>query len=226
MIDFTADRIRREVSALAVTPEIEAKIINILKDVFSTQVPLYPVEDIRDASFQLLIAIHARDSIFGPTFYSTDGAMLIRRRGYHALGSGALVDYILARFEKFPHLTGLRKILSVDEAVAAIEYMLQIATEYVDGVGGKSHIVVMKADGQIEEPVDWEIAEHENVHTRFEILGNHLMLDLFHANDSEFKAALREFRKEMSKLRRLKKGTDKKMADIEAWIALQSTNIK
>jgi hypothetical protein len=221
LADFAAHRILTEVSSLAFTTLIEQKIIEVLKDIFSTQVPLHPVRNIEEASFQLLIALHASDSFFGPNLYSTDGATLNKRPAYYALGSGALVDYILDKFGRSPKFMGLRKVLSIEEGTGAIEYMLQIAKEYVEGVGGKSQIVVMRADGTIDEKVHWEISENENVLTQFEILNNHLMLNLFHSSDTEFKVALKEFNKEVAKLRKQKKKTDKKIADFDAWIAAQ-----
>ena len=107
--------------------------------------------------------------------------------------------------------------MSYEDGILAAEYMLQLAKEYVDGVGGDSHIVTMLSNGAIMDKVAWEVSEEENLLKALSKISHELILSSMATrvmNDEDFGKQMREAGKKILELRARKKLSDKKLDDL------------
>jgi hypothetical protein len=183
-------------------------IESVLKDVFSTHVRLQPTRDPRDADFELLIGIKSANDTKA-RLYSTSGVALIEQMKYHACGSGSLVDYILAQTYHDPMFR--------EDAICSCLNLLTVAKEYVDGVGGDSHITVLLNNGTIIEKPAWEVSAEEGLTKTFTKNSTKLLLAALRTvsgTDEQFESALQSFNKEIHELRVKKKKSDEVINDL------------
>jgi 20S proteasome alpha/beta subunit len=131
---------------------------DILKEMAKEDVPMFPSDNSDDTDFRLLIGIRTPDGQ-GPYLYSARGITIVRREKFYSWGSGSVTDYILDQmyYDRMPQENGIAVLLS----------MLQIAKKYVSGVGGDSQILVLQADGKIEDKPSWEVSAEENIVSNF-----------------------------------------------------------
>lgn len=201
LCDYAMQRVTDEVRETTNQSEAIAKVQEVLSDIFKDHVP--PLQQIdADPNFELLIGIKAPKD-YMPVLYSTQGITAVRRDKYFCSGSGALTDYILDQIYLGQ--------MTTEDGIAAALHMLQVAKKYVAGVGGQSHVVVLKNDGTIEDKPSWEVSAEENIATEFGELTGILLLSLMRTRsgtEQVFSQLLREFGKQVRKLRKKKKKSD------------------
>jgi len=205
LCDYAMQRITDMVRSTTGMGEALTAIQNILIDIFKVHAPLLPVSDPMETDFRLLIGLRSPDLV-APYLYSTQGTTIVRRDKYFTWGSGSVTDYILDQMYSEP--------MSIEDGVAAVLYMLQIAKKYVSGVGGKSHISILKSDGQVDDKPPWEISEEENIATNFSQATGTLLLSLLRTRsgtETSFKNHLKMFGKNIRHLRKNKKASDRFM---------------
>lgn len=210
LADYATQRIISEVGCLATLSEVERKIAEILREIFSINVPLHPVARPQDAAFELLIGVKPED-VSTPILFSTEGVTVVRRPKYFVCGSGALVDYILDQI--------YTSDMPQEDGISAALFMLQVAKQYVDGVSGESHITVLKSDGSILNKPPWETSEEEVLSKRYSNRSGRLLLSCLRTrtgSDKEFESALKEFNEEVREFRKLKKESDKRIEQLLA----------
>ncbi len=222
LIDYTAQRILKEATQFRDLSRALQQIEEILKEVFSDHVKLQPVRDIRDADFQLLIGIKA-SAEQKAYLYSTSGIALIEQKKYHVCGSGALVDYLLAQSYHDP--------MSREDAVCACLNLLTVAKEYVDGVGGESHVTILANGGDVIEKPSWEVIAEENLVKKFNRQASGLMLATLRTgsndNEKQFADALTGFGTETKDLRQEKKKSDEIVKElVKRWREFQARQEK
>jgi hypothetical protein len=122
LCDYATQRIAPAIETLQTLEEIEQKITEVLREIYTVQVPLHPVNNPRDADFSLLIGVKPAKWI-SAVLYSTEGVTVVRRDRYFVLGTGALTEYILNQM--------YRPDMSLEEGTSAALYMLQLAKKYV-----------------------------------------------------------------------------------------------
>ncbi len=209
LCDYAAQKIMPEIETLQTLGEIEQKITDILREIYTVQVPLHPVDNPRDADFDLLIAVKpAKWSV--AVLYSTEGVTVVRRESYFVLGSGALTEYILDQMH--------RNEMSIEEGTSAALYMLQLAKRYIGGVGGDSKIVVLGNDGRFAEKPFWEISEEENLSRQYSLITGRLLLAAMRTRsgtDENFTGELHRFNEEIEQYRKKKKLSDELMDELK-----------
>jgi hypothetical protein len=134
---------------------------------------------------------------------------------YHVCGAGALIDYIFDQMYK-------PNFMFVEEGILAAEYMLQIAKEYVEGVGGDSTITVMFEDGSVRVKPAWEISEEENLLKQFSVISNNLLLSALRtrvSEDADFERDATSSIEQLRLLRNKKKKSDKLLENLKQFIA-------
>ena len=203
LCDFAMQRIthavRRTNSHSGALQVIEAELIEIWK----VHVPLFPARDPTETDFGLLIGIRSPDS-YSPRLYSVQGTTVVEREKYFSSGSGSVADYILDQMYSDP--------MSIEDGIAAALYMLQIAKKYVSGVGGESHISILRSDGLVDDKPPWEISQEENIATSFSQASGRLLLSLLRTRsgtETNFMNHIKMFRKTIRRLRKKKKESDK-----------------
>jgi len=177
-------------------------IQEILIEIWKVHIPLYPV-DPAAADFRLLVGLKAPTD-HRPTLYSIQGTTIVQRDKYFTFGSGSVTDYILEQMYS--------ERMNTEDGIAAALYMLQIAKRYVAGVGGESHILVLRADGSVDEKPSWEISKEENIAQTFNEVSGRLLLALLRtrsATDDEFRQILKAFNRGIQLLRKKKKESDR-----------------
>jgi hypothetical protein len=205
LCDFAMQRITDMVRATTKHDDALKVIEIVLIDIWKVHVPLFPATDSTETDFRLLIGIRAPDS-YGPHLYSVHGTTIVERDKYFSWGSGSVTDYILDQMYSAP--------MSVEDGIAALLYLLQIAKKYVSGVGGDSHISILKADGTVDDKPPWEISEEENIATSFSQASGILLLSLLRTRsgtEANFINHLNAFGKNIHHLRKKKKASDKVM---------------
>jgi len=211
LADYASHRIMRQVRPLQKMSEAEAKLEEILANIFGQKMPVYKTEDLGE--FRLLIALKAPDRD-NPRLYSTYGSTLVERKKF-VLGSGSLVDYVLDQIYD-------GEMLSEDGVVAALS-LLQIAKKYVDGVGGDSKIAVLDQTGRVRQKPAWEITSEESILAEHSQLANKLMLAMMRTrsdSDLEWTKHLSSFTQSIGELRGKKKDSDKVLE--EMWEKFQA----
>lgn len=213
LIDYTAQRILKEATPFPELPKVLEQIELVLREVFQDHVRLQAVRDIRQADFELLIGVKASADTKAHLF-STSGIAIIEKTKYQVCGSGALVDYILSQMYRQP--------MSTEDAVCACLYLLNVAKEYVDGVGGDSHIKILNHhNGSIMEKPDWEVTAEEDLTKSFTKISSNIMfatLRTIGGTDSDFEQALSKFGNDVHELREKKKKSDEVIEKlIKAW---------
>jgi 20S proteasome alpha/beta subunit len=188
LCDYAMQRITERARAAQNHLQAIQIIQDILADIWKNHAPLLPVNEPLETDFRLLIGIRSPDGI-GPLLYSTQGATIVRRDKYFSWGSGSVTDYLLDQmyYERMP----------TEHGIAAALYMLQIAKKYVSGVGGDSHILVLRSDGTVDDKPSWEISEEENIASNFTELSGILLLSLLRtrtATEVNFLNTLKAFK--------------------------------
>ena len=202
LADYATQRILGEVRFIQNPAEIEDKIAAILRSIYQVNVPLHPVTDPRDADFELLIGVK---SPVWPSLllYSTQGVTVVKRDTFYVCGSGALTEYILDQT--------YTPTMSVEDGTAAALNMLQLAKTYVGGVGGNSQVMVLNADGSVDEKPEFEISEEENLAKQFSSLSGMLLISALRTRtgtDEQFSEDLKIFEKQMKAFRIRKRKSD------------------
>ncbi|HYR89872.1 MAG TPA: hypothetical protein VE422_37710 [Terriglobia bacterium] len=201
LCDFAMQRITSEARKTSDQKSAILAIQDILIDIWKVHVPLYPTDPVA-ADFRLLVGLRAPGD-YRPSLYSIQGTTIIERDKYFTFGSGSVTDYILEQMYS--------ERMNTEDGIAAALYMLQIAKRYVAGVGGASHILVLRADGTVDEKPSWEISEEENIARSFNEISGTLLLSLLRTRSSpeaNFKNHLKDFNKWTQKLRKKKKQSD------------------
>jgi hypothetical protein len=220
LCDFAMQRITDMVRATTKHDGALKVIEAVLIDIWKVHVPLFPAHDSTETDFRLLIGIRAPDS-YGPHLYSVHGTTIVERDKYFSWGSGSVTDYILDQMYSEP--------MSVEDGIAAALYMLQIAKKYVSGVGGESHISILKADGAVDDKPPWEISEEENIATSFSQTSGALLLSLLRTRSGtevNFINHLKAFDKTLHHLRKKKKASDKFMDEFMQHLEEQKKSAK
>ena len=207
LCDFAMQRITDAVRITTHHSDALKTIEDALIEIWKVHVPLFPASDPSETDFRLLVGIRSPDS-YGPHLYSVHGTTVVERDTYFSWGSGSVTDYILDQMHSDP--------MSVEDGIAAVLYMLQIAKKYVSGVGGESHISILKSDGLVDDKPPWEISEEENIATSFSQASGTLLLSLLRTRsgtEADFAKTLSTFGKTIHHLRKKKKESDKFMDD-------------
>jgi hypothetical protein len=213
LADYATQRIIEEAKYLQDIREVEKKIVEILREIHTINVPLHPVSDPRDADIELLIGVKS-PKWPTPVLYSTQGVTVVKRDTYFVCGSGALIEYILDQV--------YRQGMPYEDGISAALYMLQLAKQYVGGVGGESQIVVLGADGEVTPKPSWEISEEENMAKQFSLMAGRLLLSTMRtrteSGDESFNSSLKEFVAQVRASRKRKRKSDRRMDDYRARI--------
>lgn len=101
--------------------------------------------------------------------------------------------------------------MPLEDGIAASLYMLQLAKQYITGVGGSSQITLLRDGGTIDSKPNSEVSEEENLAKQFASLSGGLLLSAMRTRtgtDEEFMSTLKNFSKRMKEFRRRKKQSD------------------
>jgi 20S proteasome alpha/beta subunit len=217
LADFAMQRITQQVKKATNHADAIEIVENILVKIFDVNIPRHPVADPLDAEFKLLIGIKAPDDE-KPILYSTEGVTVVRRDRYFTWGSGSVTDYILDQLYS--------DYMTTEDGIAAMVYMLQIAKQYVAGVGGASQLLLLHSSGRIDKKVSWEVSEEENIAKQFTSLTGFLLLSLMRTrtgDEADFQTTLADFTEAIKQMRERKKTSDQTLDEMMALLDPDAT---
>ena len=187
-----ADRLRGGFGDPAV---VEDHIRSILRDICENDLAHYPINNLNDTAFALLVALRTTGKGF-PRLYETSGSLIKRVKHFAIIGSGGVItSFAHDLYKKGPF--GSIVPLGMGKIIAA--YLAYLAKVQLSSVGGRSEIATLDDEGEISYAKLWEAPQWERFFGQYERLQGELMLatanplitaESFAKKVSEFSAAV------------------------------------
>jgi len=142
------------------TTNVQHMVEDVVLEIYERHIPFFPREP--KPGFDLLIGAWRRDGMPDGrlSLIKTSDTAVSRPQAFECVGTGGALGNYLA-----DSLHGGVQTLSLREGVFLAIYILRLAKKYAPGVGGRSSIVKLTGDGDIE-PV-WGV---EDIEAAFEMV--------------------------------------------------------
>lgn len=170
-IDYAKDRIFSDVLSTAGNPqEFEQKLRSLMLRLYADEFKKYPTDEISEKNMQLLVAAQFDRGV--PTLYSADSTLVRRIYGSRLIGIETLAG-MAAEFQQMR--------LNMSQTMWACIYLIKIAKDRYQGVGGTTHVIGIGSDGEFGWERSTDIPQREAALGRLDRLARQLLIGMIPA---------------------------------------------
>jgi hypothetical protein len=198
LIEFMVPKIRKILrSGLHDYEQVQTHLQQLMAAIYaSNELQSYPADAPKDKYVDLLVACRIPQKEAALFIINSSLVTRAPSLGAYVIGCGPLRDVA----EELGRLC----TSSVSRSAWAALYLVYLAKQRYQGVGGKTHVLKIWNDGRIEDERVWDQARREHFFSTSRMLNNIMMLEItdLEQTDKEFNSHLRRLAKEMRDLRK------------------------
>jgi hypothetical protein len=168
------------------------KIREILREIYEKDLPLHLAAPHTDLDFRLLMALRGEGGGIG--LFVSSGPLIKRVDDFEIIGCGDVITRFFAHMSYRQTLLD-RPALSMYEGTVLAAYLLHLAKSQMTTIGGKSQIITLSWEGDMQFADAWELPHWEKFFAAYQEESQELMLACANPTitEKQFEAKLKHF---------------------------------